>query len=187
MSEESSAGTRRRGPLRLLLSSLAIIGLISVGAVGAYIVFYQLVMAPFLQAAEITKARAEVMNAQVALEGMLSDAGVTSFPLLFADFQEHERSTTDSQVSHHTEIMYDLLRNGRNASVELAPQKRQLLGSSYLALMNDPWENRYQFLIPSWDNVTGLSGAPAGWNVYIWSFGPDQIAETDDDIRSWHR
>jgi len=39
----------------------------------------------------------------------------------------------------------------------------------------DPWGNEYQYMSPGRD----------GRRFDIWSFGPDGIPDTDDDIGSW--
>ena len=102
------------------------------------------------------RAVSEIRSVDTALGAMLADAGVARF----RDFLNPQgRSIVQgfagggfginnlvAAQGFYNEMMYDLLRNGRNSSfVHLDQEIKGKLGTSYMNLGQDPWDNQYRF------------------------------------------
>ena len=146
-----------------LLAVIAIIGIL------ASIVVPN--VARYIARAQVTKAISEIKNADTALAGMLSDTNRSNF----RDFLNDEaRATLNNYASvlttaqqnnnlagaanaievtqtFYTIMFYELLRQGRDSEwvkLNVTPEVRQKLGTSYMDLGNDSWGNQYQFWLP---------------------------------------
>ncbi len=147
-----------------LLAVIAIIGILAAIVVPN--------VARYIAKARVTKAVAEINNAELALTGALSDTGRNGF----RDFlNQPARDNLDcwsaniaqsglpagcnamnsldavsAALGFYESFFYELLRQGKN-SVDLQgytiPEARQKLGSSYMDIGNDPWGNRYHFWV----------------------------------------
>jgi prepilin-type N-terminal cleavage/methylation domain-containing protein len=121
----------------------------------------------FLLKGRMTKAVAEIENINTALMKVLTDANKDNFRHLFKD-PDDDPATHDpvidppadadelrSQITAHSQAMYEILRLGKNADVSkyglvFADGVQSKLGTSYLDLGQDPWNRLYQFWLGPW-------------------------------------
>jgi len=131
----------------------------------------------YIAKAKVTKAVAEIKNAETALVGMLSDAGRTNFNDMLL-----RRSPPDLNVGHgrlseihyrlanrgengslaataailqealdfYNTMFYELLRQGRDsewAQANIDPKVLNKLGTAYIDIGEDSWGNPYEFWI----------------------------------------
>ncbi len=94
------------------------------------------------------RAYSEIKGCELALTKVLSDAGVSDLRDLFSDPTALDGPTDFETLSRHTDAIYALLQNGKNVSLDLSPDIRNRLGSSYMVLKADPWGHRYVFYMP---------------------------------------
>ncbi|MFP6584873.1 MAG: prepilin-type N-terminal cleavage/methylation domain-containing protein [Candidatus Hydrogenedentota bacterium] len=80
-------------------------------------------------------------------EGLLKTSLQGTSPL--RDNENILYDLVDSLTENYTTMMYQLLRQGKNAdiAVDLKPEIRQKLGNGYVELEQDPWDQTYQFWI----------------------------------------
>ncbi len=136
----------------------------------------------FIRKGRVTKATSEITNAETALTGMLSDAGVSRFRDFFADpvgfLSGYPINTPDEIVraqGMYQEMFYTLLRKGSGARADLPhlePAIVNKLGPSYINLGPDPWGNQYRF----WMGPIRTGFMPfRSYRVPPGPFGPDDI------------
>ena len=105
----------------------------------------------FMIAVKTPSAQSEMQGVHTAMSTLLADTRVESLHELFARIPALELRNDEDCVLKYgercTEIMYALLREGRNADVGLRPELRQRLGTAYMYLDDDPWGRPYQFWI----------------------------------------
>jgi len=110
----------------------------------------------YINKARMTKAMAEVRQAELALTDLMASAGVRDVRQLFT--QQTVGALDDLAAGMrlydlHTDLCYELLRVGRNADVGLynglqfRDEMKAKLGDSYLDLGKDPWGEKYQFYL----------------------------------------
>ncbi|MCC6793775.1 MAG: hypothetical protein IT366_01555 [Candidatus Hydrogenedentes bacterium] len=88
-----------------------------------------------------------------------ADARVTSMRELFADDANFDAGTPQEILDRHTEWMYLVLRKGKLSEAPLKPERRRLLGDSYMDIGKDPWKNLYVFYVPA---SSAISETPLG-------------------------
>ena len=175
-----------------LLAVIAIIGIL------ASIVVPN--VARYIARAKVTKAVSEIKNTDIALAGMLSDTGRSSFKdflrtdqngvglrrltvlhnnIVNAGGLDATAEAIEVALSFYNDMFYELLRQGRDsdfAETHLDPKVRQKLGTSYMDLGDDSWGNRYEF----W-----LGATPRGLNLNIlrsYRVFPDGVSPNDPDF-----
>ena len=92
-------------------------------------------------------AVSEIRNADLALTKLTADAGVKDLHDLFTDPTDLVRPTLLDTISHQTDIIYELLKKGRNANIGIKAEIKQKLGNAYMDIGLDPWEEAYQFYL----------------------------------------
>ncbi len=121
-------------------------------------------VARYIARARVTKAVAEINNAELALTGALSDTGRNGFrdfltqdrrnqldawsTSINSGNQEAAFAAVQAALEFYESFFYELLRQGKNSEdlkVYTIPDVRQKLGSSYMDIGNDPWGNQYHF------------------------------------------
>jgi hypothetical protein len=107
-------------------------------------------------------AQEEIRSIELGCTGLLRDAGQPDFFSLFTDLAAMRESYATDQLMW-TEVVHDLLQNGKNAKCDLKPEVRERLGSSYLELGKDPWGNLYQVHPGPW---TRTSSDPIPFRSY---------------------
>ena len=189
----SDTGQGRAGfTLIELLAVIAIIGIL------ASIVVPNVTR--YIARAQVTKAVSEIKNADTALAGMLSDTGRSSFKdFLLNDptqpdvglrlLDQHHQAIVDATglaatadalltaLGFYNTMFYELLRQGRDSDwvkLNISPEVRGKLGTSYMDLGNDSWDNRYEF----W-----LGNIPRGLDLNIlrsYRIDPDALNSPTD-------
>ena len=76
--------------------------------------------------------------------------------------------------------------------VDLVSQGEKILVFNQSGEVVDPWGTSYQFVFDAdYNNICTISsiaqGSVFGTGVAIWSYGPDKMSDTKDDLRSWVR
>jgi prepilin-type N-terminal cleavage/methylation domain-containing protein len=103
--------------------------------------------------ARATKAFSEMTNVNTAVTKLLADAerrdigSLFTGPLVNPAAFNNSRDLLQQAVTTYSNVMYELLRQGKNADLPLQPEVKQRLASSYMDLGTDPWDNRYNFWI----------------------------------------
>ncbi|HOJ34858.1 MAG TPA: prepilin-type N-terminal cleavage/methylation domain-containing protein [Candidatus Hydrogenedentes bacterium] len=97
--------------------------------------------------AQMTKAYSEVKSIELALSKMLMDAGRSDFSQMFED---EALTLVRSDRVYASQKLYELLRQGREANVRLRADVRSKLGTSYMDVPLDPWDQQYQFYPGPW-------------------------------------
>ncbi len=98
------------------------------------------------------RAYSEIKGTELAITKLMTDANVTHLRELFSDPEALDAATPEETLALHTNAIYALLRDGKNASLDLRPEVRNYLGSFYMILEADPWgEHRYVFYMPNGD------------------------------------
>ncbi|MCC6153333.1 MAG: hypothetical protein IT367_06220 [Candidatus Hydrogenedentes bacterium] len=106
-----------------------------------------------------TRAYAEIKGIDLAVLKICADAHVTSLRELFTDDANLDAGTPQEILDRHTEWMYSVLRKGKLSEAPLKPERRRLLGDSYMEIGKDPWKNLYVFYFLS---SSGISDTPIG-------------------------
>jgi len=107
----------------------------------------------FIEDAQVGQAESTVTNVETAVTGMLADVSRKNFRSLFSQsfinkLEALGPNDFEGAVNLYTDLMYRLLRQGRNADTEdIQPDMLQRLSSSYMELETDPWDNRYLFYL----------------------------------------
>lgn len=111
----------------------------------------------YIARGQMARATSEISSIELAMTAMLADAERSSFRDFFTPQGLQGLVNLNLQgtleiYTTYSDIMYALLRTGRNANQELPPgllDQRVLnkLGTSYLDLAFDPWGNRYMFYL----------------------------------------
>lgn len=100
-------------------------------------------VAKYLGKARATKAKAEINNIGLGLTDMLTGVGRKDFRGWFVGAT---LSDLEAGTLNYTTVFYKLLRQGRDADVNLAPEVQRKLGTTYMDVPLDPWSNQYQIL-----------------------------------------
>ncbi|MBN2307959.1 MAG: prepilin-type N-terminal cleavage/methylation domain-containing protein [Candidatus Hydrogenedentes bacterium] len=121
-----------------------------------------------LAKARMTKAVAEISQIETALTAILADAGCRSFsqmalPALKAQMYQ---ASIDASIQYQTDMFYMLLRQGRDAELALRPEARSKLGTSYLELGKDPWDNVYLFFAGPWRGWDTIPSNPIPFRAW---------------------
>lgn len=127
-----------------------------------------------MQKARVARALSEVKSAEQSLTSMLTDTGRTNFTEFLSPagrtilnairedgFLTNNAANVRAVSRFYNEFFYSLLRQGRNASgpitnpgpsggtvditAILLPEIRQKLGTSYMDINFDPWNEQYNF------------------------------------------
>jgi len=106
----------------------------------------------WISKAQLAKAVAEVESIELALNKMLTDSGRRDFSQMV---DSATLSAMKADLDYSNKVMYELLRQGRNADAGLLPPVRKKLGTSYMEIPLDPWDNRYQFFPGPWNPADG--------------------------------
>lgn len=129
----------------------AAVGIVSVALLGLLVWIYAGPKAGFSSligdGSKMAAAASDIRQADIALKRLMADAGVDSPYELFANTQGVWGSTIPETVKRQSEACAQLLCNGKNAYVDLRPDMRSLLVSSYMYLNLDPWGKAYQFYL----------------------------------------
>ena len=96
---------------------------------------------------KMAAAASDIRQADLALKSLMADAGVDSLYELFSNTQGILGSTIPETIALQSEVCAQLLCKGKNAYVDLRPDVRSLLVSSYMYLNPDPWGKAYQFYL----------------------------------------
>ncbi len=96
---------------------------------------------------KMARAISEIRNADLALTKLLADTGCKDLHQLFVNPAELDRPSLSETIKHHTPIVCELLKKGKNAEIGLKPELRQKLADSYMDLGKDPWGSAYQFYL----------------------------------------
>jgi len=95
------------------------------------------------------RAYGEIKTCELAITKLMTHADVTHLRELFSDPEAFDAATPEETLAMHTGAIYALLRDGKNASLDLRPEIRNRLGSTYMDLTSDPWgEHPYVFYMP---------------------------------------
>ncbi len=138
----------------------------------------------FLSKGRMTKAVSEIRGVDTAVTKMLADAGKKSIYHMFqAGLVDNLlKDTVAATLEYQSDVMYRLLRRGREAEVALRPDVRKKLGHEYMPLENDPWGNPYYFFLGSYREFRERAGAsvPMVFRSYrvistdCWESGDDE-------------
>ena len=109
--------------------------------------------------ARMTKAMTEVNGIDLALTQLLVDANRKNFRQFGEGYDVY-----DGDAKLTSEFFYKLLRQGRDAEVNLYPAVRGKLGETYMDLGKDPWDNTYLFLMGPWRGWVDVSD-PDDWDA----------------------
>ncbi len=134
--------------LLVVIAIISILAAIVVPRVGTWI-----------SRANMTRAASEVRGIDLALSRMLSDAGRRDFSQMFS--QQTVARLRQANEQYNTFVLYELLRNGRTANADghvdfggpgvgLVEGVRTQLGTQYMDVPLDPWDQRYQFFPGPW-------------------------------------
>jgi len=146
-----------------LLVVIAIIGILAAIVVPR--------MTTWIARAKMTRALAEVVNAELAVTKLLTDAGKENMldfvaPGSIADYQA---LAIEDQIQFCSYASYKLLRQGREAvidwndpsGIDLSPDVISKLGVNYMEdLGRDPWDKQYKFWWGPW-RIAKVSDNPA--------------------------
>lgn len=139
--------TKKGFTLIELLVVIAIITILAAIAVPA--------VASYLSRSQARAAFAEVRQIETTMTAMLSDIGRKDFNSLFtqplvANVQLDNPAQVKAAADVYTDLMYRLIRQGRNAT-DLPGAVRsdlvQKMATSYMDLDTDPYGQRYRFFI----------------------------------------
>lgn len=98
------------------------------------------------------RANAEIKVVGLAITKIMVDTEVTRLRDLFVDSNVFDAATPEETLERHTDAIYLLLQEGKNAPLEFRPDLRKRLGNGYMILTTDPWgEHRYVFYMPKAD------------------------------------
>jgi len=147
----------------------------------------------FIQEAQVGNAEATITNVEITLTGMLADAGTKDFSQFFTEYPHVKPDDTvdmyemERLIDLHTQAMYVLLRQGRNAELpdEFVPQEGllQKLGTSYMPnLETDPWDNLYRFYIGPWPNGVPIQFRSYELDGYVAGLKNPKKYETDEVV-----
>lgn len=132
----------------------------------------------FIAKGRLAKAVSEIHGADLAVTEMLIAGekkhfghffNVTGSSESFSTWMNGLTMVTAHQV--YNDVFYELLRQGKNADfspwpIELKPTVKKKLGTSYLDLGKDPWnESSYQFFAGPLRNHTKSLTAGGGWTL----------------------
>jgi len=96
------------------------------------------------------RAYTQIMAIELAVEKLLVDAQVDSMRAVFSSPDILNAPSIETTLDLHTEIVYTLLREGKDAELELKPEVRRRLASTYMDPRRDPWrQHQFVFYIPS--------------------------------------
>lgn len=109
----------------------------------------------YISKANMARALSEIKGAELGVQKLLTDAGKPDVRQLFSYWDpsvQNMRAATDI----YTEVMYNLLRQGRaverdpdgnyNQGLAIVPKAvLDKLGTQYVDIKLDPWDSRYQF------------------------------------------
>lgn len=104
--------------------------------------------------ARMAKAVSEIGSIELALTKMLSDAGRSDMSQMFGPATVTQLRAANAE--YNSRILYEILRRGRNADADLRPEVKKRMGTTYLDLPLDPWDNRYQFFPGPWPTDVAL-------------------------------
>ncbi|MCX5759571.1 MAG: type II secretion system protein [Candidatus Hydrogenedentes bacterium] len=110
----------------------------------------------------MARTASEIRNADLALTKMLADADRKDFGQFFNRVNPNAQATFPGAMQWlmasqniydvYTKVFYELLRRGKDAVVndllpgyDLDPTVRKKLGTSYMEIGNDPWNDPYVF------------------------------------------
>jgi len=126
----------------------------------------------FIARARMVRAYGEIKGIDLALTKMLTDANRQDFRSGF--FVWGPGGPPDNfvdAVNQYRSMFYILLRNGKNAessgdwgalpvAVSINADVKRRLGSSYMELTADPWDQLYYFYPGPWRNEYGINAVP---------------------------
>ena len=137
-------------------------------------------VAVYISTARMTKAEAEINSIELALTKLLSDVNRRSVLQLFeADSVYADNSDIESQVAQQTQMVYILLRQGREAELPLLDSVRAKLGETYMDVPRDPWDNLYLFYAGPWKGTESNSNAPIVFRCWREGYEDEDAATYD--------
>ncbi len=114
----------------------------------------------YIARGQATRAFGEIQQIETAMTAMLTDAERADFSGFFTQEDQQTLNEINAQTvlsagniyETYSDIMYALLRTGRRANAENLPvsfNERILdkLGSGYIDIGRDPWDEPYQFYL----------------------------------------
>jgi len=96
---------------------------------------------------KMAAAASDIRQADLALKNLMADTGVDSLYELFSNTQAVIGPTIPETIKRQSEVCAQLLCKGKSAYLDLRPDMRSLLVSSYMYLNLDPWGKAYQFYL----------------------------------------
>jgi prepilin-type N-terminal cleavage/methylation domain-containing protein len=125
-------------------------------------------VAIYISKARMTAARTEINGIELALTKVLTDTSRRSFLQLFQTAAVTALAAQDMeyQVQRETEMMYTLLRQGRDAELPLLDSVRGKLGETYMDVPRDPWDNLYLFYAGPWKGTASDPTAPVPFRCW---------------------
>ncbi|HXI84778.1 MAG TPA: prepilin-type N-terminal cleavage/methylation domain-containing protein [Verrucomicrobiae bacterium] len=172
-----------------LLTVIAIIGIL------AALLFPAISAA--MKKAKITKAQTEVHAIETGWKAYLNE--YSQWPVDPATTMCLGQPAAETTVTgiRTTPDVTALLLGSRTAILNYVPSQHNPKGIQFLNLkmdsngaLVDPWNNQYAFLFDvDYDNQVTTNATPGiptvPRTVIVWSYGPDGISGTADDIKSW--
>jgi type II secretory pathway pseudopilin PulG len=93
------------------------------------------------------KAYEDIKAADAALSQILADTGLKDLRQLFVNAKDLVSPTFEQTIQNQSAICLQLLNKGKDTYLNLRPQARNALKSSYLNIDKDPWGQSYMFYL----------------------------------------
>ncbi|MBI4557333.1 MAG: prepilin-type N-terminal cleavage/methylation domain-containing protein [Candidatus Hydrogenedentes bacterium] len=140
---------------------------------------------------KMAQAISEIHNIDLSLTKMLTDAGARDFRTFFDATVLAGLANYQAAQDYYDTAFYTLLRMGRSAdTVGLRQAALSKLGTSYMDLGRDPWDNRYHFWLGPWNTNqlgpvqfrsfrTGIENPDGTYVPYVYDLGAKNNADAD--------
>jgi prepilin-type N-terminal cleavage/methylation domain-containing protein len=127
----------------------------------------------WISRANMAKAVSEVQGIDLALTKVLTDAGVNSASQLFDNNTLWRMQQGDLQ--YNSNVLYELLRQGRNGDlgeggkpgIGLKEEVKARLGTFYMDVPSDPWDQLYTWYPGPWRRVPDYAGSYNAWEDVV--------------------
>ncbi len=124
------------------------------------------------------EAQKEMHKAKSALTIIWADAGVDTLQELIIHPEFTDFETT---VKEHTELCYDLMKNGRDATSRKLSGRKKKLRWSYVDLNLDPWGNPYQFFCGTLKDLESMDITQLVSYRYLYRTGDTELYFASDN------